>query len=562
MKLMSFAAAAALFMPGAEALACGGFMCDQAQPVMQNAERIVFGVDEEGGVDMHVQVSYEGPSENFAWILPVPGEPEIFLSIDTLFSTLAVATAPLFTLNRIDEGTCRNRNGGLFGGSNEVSLSMSDSGGSDPTDDGVTVVAQAQVGPYDTVTLQANSADELLDWLQANGYDLPDGLDSALSPYVAEDSYFVALKLLKDKDDGDIAPVGLHFQSDSTSIPIQLTSIAATPDMVLEVYVFGNERAVPESYLHVQINDAAIDWFNNAQNYSDVITMAADEAGGHAFATDFSGDAAQFQDRVYYEGQCDVQFLINETDALTFVNNLWWSGCPFSNQMFSVLEAHIPVPSSAGNITAGSFYSCMDCFVSRRTLESEWDFDEKLADALVEDINAFVVEPMKNAEALFEDFSTLSRMTSSLSPVEMTVDPTFVLNPDMGDVDRNHSADLVTECGNGRYRDTAPRRLDLTDGRSIRLPSESWFAANETTESEFLAELGDVNAMIIEVTGASGDPEIIFDYTEDGQIAVDSFNKMVQRLIGCGCATGAEPVGALYLSALLGAAALRRREND
>ena len=28
------------------------------------------------------------------------------------------------------------------------------------------------------------------------------------------------------------------------------------------------------------------------------------------------------------------------------------------------------------------------------------------------------------------------------------------------------------------------------------------------------------------------------------------------------CATGAEPVGALYLSALLGAAALRRREND
>jgi len=554
---MSFAAAAALFMPG-EALACGGFMCDQAQPVMQNAERIVFGVDEVGGVDMHVQVSYEGPSENFAWILPVPGEPEIFLSIDTLFSTLAVATAPLFTLNRIDEGNCRNRNGGLFGGSNEMSLSMSDSAEAPTDDGGVTVVAQAQVGPYDTVTLLANSADELLNWLQENGYDLPDDLDSALSPYVAEDSYFVALKLLKDKDDGDIAPVGLHFQSDATSIPIQLTSIAATPDMVLEVYVFGNERAVPESYLHVQINDAAIDWFNNAQNYSDVITMAADEAGGHAFATDFAGGAAQFQDRVYFEGQCDIQYLIDESDALTFVNNLWLSGCPFSDQVFSVLEAYIPVPSSAGNITAGTFYSCMDCYVSSSMLASI-QFDPG---ALVEDIDTFVVEPMKNAEALFEDFSTLSRMTSSVSPVEMTVDPTFVLNPDMGDVDNNHSADLVTECGNGRYRDTAPRRLDLADGRSIRLPSSSWFSENETTESEFLAELGDVNAMVIEATSASGDPEIIFDYTEDGQAAVDSFNKMVRRLTGCGCATGAEPVGALYLSALLGAVALRRREND
>ena len=556
MKLMSFAAVAALFMPGAEALACGGFMCDQAQPVMQNAERIVFGVDEEGGVDMHVQVSYEGPSENFAWILPVPGEPEIFLSIDTLFSQLAIATAPLFTLNRIDEGDCRSRNGGILRGES-IDFAVSDTGGVDEDGSGVNVVAQAQVGPYDTVTLQASSADELIDWLQENGYDLPDDLDAALSPYVAEDSYFVALKLAKNKDAGDIAPVGLHFQSDSTSIPIQLTAIAATPDMVLEVYVFGNERAVPESYLHVQLNDAAIDWFNNAQNYSDVITMAADEAGGHAFATDFAGDAAQFQDRVYYEGQCDIQYLINDTDALSFVNNLWWSGCPFSDQVFSVLEAYIPVPSSV-TVDSGSFYSCMDCFVSDSMLESI-NFD---AGALVEDLNAFVVEPMKNAEALFEDFSTLSRMTSSVSPVEMTVDPTFVLNPDMGDVDNNHAADLVTECGNGRYRDTAPRRLDLTDGRSIRLPSESWFAANETTESAFLAELGDVNAMIIESTSASGAPEVIFDYTGEGQLAVDSFNKMVQRLTGCGCATGAEPVGALYLSALLGAAALRRREND
>jgi MYXO-CTERM domain-containing protein len=557
MKLMSFAAVAALLLPGADAFACGGFMCDQAQPVMQNAERIVFGVDDDGGVDMHVQVSYEGPSENFAWILPVPGEPEIFLSIDTLFSQLSIATAPLFTLNRIDEGNCRFRNGGIFGGGSEMAFAMGADATDAPEDGGVIVVAQAQVGPYDTVTLQATSSEELIDWLQENGYDLPDDLDPALSPYVAEGSYFVALKLAKNKDDGDIAPVGLHFQSDATSIPIQLTSIAATPDMVLEVYLFGNARAVPESYLHVQINDAAIDWFNNAQNYSDVITMAADEAGGHAFATDFSGDAAQFQDRVYFEGQCDIDHLINETDALTFVNNLWWSSCPFSDQVFSVLEAYIPVPSSV-SAESGSFYSCMDCFVSESMLAAI-DFDPG---ALVEDLNTFVVEPMKNAEALFEDFSTLSRMTSSVSPVEMTVDPTFVFNPDMGDVDNNHAADLVTECGNGRYRDTAPRRLDLTDGRSIRLPSESWFAANETTESAFLAELGDVNAMVIESTSASGDPEIIFDYTEEGQLAVDSFNKMVQRLTGCGCATGAEPVGALYLSALLGAAALRRREND
>jgi MYXO-CTERM domain-containing protein len=227
--------------------------------------------------------------------------------------------------------------------------------------------------------------------------------------------------------------------------------------------------------------------------------------------------------------------------------------------MFSVLEAYIPIPSSVDpNLNAGSFYSCMDCWVSDSMLSSI-QFDPG---ALVADINSYVVEPLQRAEALFENHTTLSRMTSSVSPVEMTVDPTFVFNASMGDVDSRHDADLVYECGNGRYRDTAPRRLDLEDGRSVRLPSEAWFDANETTPSEFIAELGDVNAMVIEATGSSGDPEIIFDYTEDGQLAVDKFNQMVNRLVGCGCATGAEPVGAWYLTALLGAAAMRRRREN
>ena len=212
MKLLSFAAVAALLLPGTSAFACGGFMCDQTQPVMQNAERIVFGADDQGNVDMHVQVSYEGPSENFAWILPTPGEPEIFLSIDTLFNRLALQTAPIFNLNTIEEGTCQFRGGGGFPMSSEMTVTMDSSVDDAPEDGGVTVVAQAQVGPYDTVTLQATSADELLDWLQTNGYDLPDDLDAALSPYIAESSYFVALKLLKDKDTGDIAPIGMSFR--------------------------------------------------------------------------------------------------------------------------------------------------------------------------------------------------------------------------------------------------------------------------------------------------------------------------------------------------------------
>ncbi|MEL6894336.1 MAG: DUF2330 domain-containing protein, partial [Actinomycetota bacterium] len=67
------------------------------------------------------------------------------------------------------------------------------------------VVAQSQVGPYETLTLQASSSAGLLDFLQRNNYELPDELDAVLQPCVAEQAYFVALRLSKDRDVGDIA---------------------------------------------------------------------------------------------------------------------------------------------------------------------------------------------------------------------------------------------------------------------------------------------------------------------------------------------------------------------
>ena len=49
----------------------------------------------------------------------------------------------------------------------------------------------------------------------------------------------------------------------------------------MEAYLLSDGLGVPTSYLHVQINEAAIDWWTAGSNYGDVITQAADEAGGH-----------------------------------------------------------------------------------------------------------------------------------------------------------------------------------------------------------------------------------------------------------------------------------------
>src|SRR5688572_5663687 len=177
--------------------ACGGFFCDAGQPVLQAAERIVFGVDRDAGeVEMHVQITYSGPSEDFSWIIPVPKVPEIGITTSALFNQLAITTQPTFTLNQVDEGHCREGGGGILR-SSENALAAPEANDSGGTYGGVTIIDEKPVGPYLTVTLAAETTEALLGWLDANGYDIPAELEPVLAPYVAKDAYFVALQLQK-----------------------------------------------------------------------------------------------------------------------------------------------------------------------------------------------------------------------------------------------------------------------------------------------------------------------------------------------------------------------------
>jgi hypothetical protein len=84
-------------------------MCDAGPtPVVQNAERIAFLVDEAAGeVEAHVQIFYEGPPDAFAWVVPVAAVPEVFLSSESLFVSIANGLAPQIQLDRTSEGDCK-----------------------------------------------------------------------------------------------------------------------------------------------------------------------------------------------------------------------------------------------------------------------------------------------------------------------------------------------------------------------------------------------------------------------------------------------------------------------
>lgn len=553
---------ASLGFPGVAA-ACGGFFCFD-EPIDQSKERIIFAIDEDKGeVDVHIQIFYQGAAEEFAWIVPMPALPEVGLSTDVLFDRLAQRTNPRFNLEWTFSGDCGWNNDTFF--NDDMDGAPPSAGGMPEADSGaggVTVVAQTQVGPYDQATLQATSSELLLEWLNDNGYQLPDSLNSVLAPYIAGGSYFVALKLQNDKDVGDIAPVRMEYAASKAMIPLVLTSVAATPDMRLEPYVLSSARAVPENYLHVRINEAAINWFNGGQNYDDVITQAANEAGGQAFATDFAGSTSPFRDMLSTQGMntADIRAAASPGEVM---DALMWSGIPNNDTILTLLQTYLPMPEAArsAGIRDTDFYNCIPCY-SQYTEGMTWD-----AGGFADAIEAEIIEPMDEANELFRRHSYITRLTSSMSPEEMTLDPFFVINPDMPDKSNQYRAEVEVHCDDGSSPWESRRTLTLNDGRQIHVPSDEWLGANGMSYDDFLELLGANAAMIIERTSASGLPEALVDASGDIDNAIDEHNRRYgpggdltgDAAEGCGCAAGG--VAASGWFALAGLAAVRRRRR-
>ena len=538
-----------LLSPAAHA--CGGLFCGPTDPVDQAGESILFAVDEEAGeVTVHVQIQYVGPAEEFAWVLPTPAQPELDIGKNAVFTALG-NTRARFNLVQDTDGCV----------SLDYASNTTSAGGGGG---GVTIIASEEVGPYETVTLQANSSAELLTWLQDNNFNVPTGMDPVLAPYVAEGSYFVALRLAKDKDAGDLEPLVMTYAGTQASIPIQLTSIAATPDMRLRVYVLGDERSVPESYLHVQINELAVDWWSRGANLEEVITMAADEAGGQAFFTDYSGPTDLVENQVFLDGwdQANLEQMEGVGSFLQQVVNF---SLPLEPAMMDLLVEHtgLPLEGTAINLT-----DTLNCLAPGYYGYAYYDYEggdcnaDYLASlpfdavAAAADIEVEVLGPRRRAEALFAKHTTLTRMTSSVSPVDMTVDPTFVFNPDMGPVEQTRNADEIYHCGEGDQPFDAERTLVLSDGREVDLPSQRELSDLGLTEIEWLAQHGlttPVNA-VIERTGSSGEPEVL---TDNRGLLADQLESYLNEIGGCGCSSAPTSQGWLVLG-LIGLLIRRR----
>ena len=97
--------------------------------------------------------------------------------------------------------------------------------------------------------------------------------------------------------------------------------------MPIRIYVMADHRAVPDSYLHVEINEAAIDWIGGGANYAQVLSGGGDDSAPMTLLLDdgriidlgpsnYRGTATQLVADLQGTPALFVHDLAGQTDAL------------------------------------------------------------------------------------------------------------------------------------------------------------------------------------------------------------------------------------------------------
>jgi hypothetical protein len=464
--------------------ACGGFFCQPQQPVLQAGENIAFGVqqiDENTvAVQMAVQINYQGPAEAFAWVLPVPALPEISVGSDLLFQGLFEATRPNFVFE-VDNArsTCSD---GIFEDLICPELEQGNDGGAFmapemAADSEAVVLEEGTVGPFQFVTLESaeDRPESVFEWLNENGYDQPDEARPLVDYYAGMSMKFVALQLQKEAESGDIRPIILKYKipgnlanSPVACIPIQLTSIAATPGMPIQVYTLAPYRGVPKNYVHAELDLRYLDWlgcsngvfFGPDQNcylndYRNLLEIAAVDVDGHTFVTEFAGSTSAVSTNIALS-DFDLQTMYGIADPLTFLIFLSEATVPDIALVHSTIERHIPNKITNGSqltppfcLTLTNIYNPGDNAWQMNSCVEFVDFGESSFDpvALADELQEQVIQPARDAQDWVNSYLYLTRLYAQLDPEEMNKDPFFAFDDQLEDVSNQIAATGIPVCG-------------------------------------------------------------------------------------------------------------------
>ena len=184
---------------------------------MQETDQQAVILYDKGVETLVVSTTFRGNADDFAWIVPVPGKPEVSGGSDELFTSLQELTGYPYTYepNYYGLGTSEDK---VSGG-------------------GVTVVETKQIDYYDVTVLSSDEQNALVNWLQEHEFDFPDSASYILNSYIENGWYFVAMRINPESLDwtdvteqlrtGHATPVVISFETDNIVYPLKISSVVS-----------------------------------------------------------------------------------------------------------------------------------------------------------------------------------------------------------------------------------------------------------------------------------------------------------------------------------------------
>ncbi|MDT8389684.1 MAG: DUF2330 domain-containing protein [Lentisphaeria bacterium] len=222
---------ALVMLHGVGVWADGCFVWQKGADIVEPSQKAIIAHIEDSQT-MILQVKYQGPAQDFAWIVPLPGKPDV--------SVIKPEDNPFEEISRYTQVRDRYRYGRKLMDDEQI-------GG------GVTVLERKVVGPYDIAVLAAEEADALLQWLNKHGFAFPGSRQDVLAHYTRKKWFYVAMRIDPDQlqnDDigklktGELQAIRFKFKTQQAVYPLKISSVNAGETTLL-LYLLGEQPLVP-----------------------------------------------------------------------------------------------------------------------------------------------------------------------------------------------------------------------------------------------------------------------------------------------------------------------------
>src|SRR5215204_2868465 len=236
-----------------EAAAFCGFYVSKADGTLKNKTSQVILVRDGNRNVITMYNDFQGDFKDFAMVVPVPvvlQKKDIKVVEQQIFNTLNDYSKPRL-VEYYDQNPCQRnfeKDSRVMAPQANLQEVVVTGYGTQKKENRVKIEAKYLVGEYDILILSAKESSGLRDWLNENGYKIPNGADEVLEPYIKSNLKFFVVKV-NEKEKKKLAgnflrPIQISFSSPKFMLPIRLGMANADGDQDMIVYAFTKKGRI------------------------------------------------------------------------------------------------------------------------------------------------------------------------------------------------------------------------------------------------------------------------------------------------------------------------------